>query len=128
MATIHLPTRAIKLSAADNQMRIPDATGRLWIVRLARSNASASRRSFGVCLAIIRRCNQKWQAIKFIVPSAPTESIKFSSQAVLSVAHHPPKIGSIFWQLPNSDYACLLRRLDRRVRGGVSTLLCGHKC
>jgi len=63
MATIHLPTRAIKLSAADNQMRIPDATGRLWIVRLARSNAGASRRPFGVCLAIIRPCSQKWQAI-----------------------------------------------------------------
>ena len=63
MATINLPTRAIKLSAADNQMRIPGATGQLWTVRLTRPKASASRRSFDVCLVIIRQCNQKWQAI-----------------------------------------------------------------
>ena len=93
MATIHLPTRAIKLSAADNQMRIPDATGRLWIVRLARSNASASRRSLVYAWPSSDHAVRNGK--QFIVPSAPTEAIKFSSQAVLSVAHHPPEVASI---------------------------------
>ena len=128
MATILLRhVHAIKLSATDNQIGIPGATGQLWTVRLTRPKASASRRSFDVCLVIIRPCNHKWQAIYCSQCIKKSIMIKFSSQAVLSVAHHPPEIASIFWQFPDSDYACLLRRLDRRVRGGVLTLLCGHK-